>query len=255
LGKKRLSGKKVKAAAPSLQTLKPRTVKRLAPSLRAEHILRGAVRFFAEHGFGGQTRELASELGISKGLLYRYFSSKDMLIERVYEEVFLHRWNPQWQSILTDRSRPLIERLKAFYVDYAKLTLEYEWGRIYLHAGLAGASINRRYARLAYECIFKPVIGEVRHEFGAPPINVTAITEPESELLWSLHGAIFYIGIRKWIYHFKVPTDIDAAIEQLVEGFYLSAKNVIRKALVRDKLAEESGSRTHQRPARSLSRI
>jgi AcrR family transcriptional regulator len=258
LGKKRLSGKKVKAAspaAPSSQTPKLRSARRLAPSLRAEQILGGAVRFFAEHGFGGQTRELANELGISKGLLYRYFPSKDSLIERVYEEVFLGRWKPQWQPILTDESRPLIERLKTFYVDYAKLTLEYEWGRIYLYAGLAGASINRRYARLAYERIFKPVIGEVRREIGAPPIDQVAITEPESELLWSLHGAIFYIGVRKWIYHFKVPTDIDAAIEQLVEGFYLSAKNVIRNALKHDKLAEESGSRTHQRPARSLSRI
>jgi AcrR family transcriptional regulator len=248
--------KKGKAAAPALHPSKRNSGKRLAPRLRAEQILRGAVRFFAEHGFGGQTRELANELGISKGLLYRYFPSKEALIERIYEEVFLRRWSPQWQSILTDRSRPLIERLKVFYVDYARLPLEYEWGRIYLHAGLAGASINRRYARLAHERVFKPVIGELRREFGAPPIEAMAITEPESELMWSLHGSIFYIGIRKWVYHVPVPADIDAAIEQLVDGFYASAKNVIGKAaLSRDRWAEESGSRTHQRPAAGLSRI
>ena len=210
------------------------TAKRLTPILRAEQILKGSIRFFAEHGFSGQTRELAHELGISKGLLYRYFPSKEALIERVYQEVFLRRWSPTWQSELTDRNRPLIERLKTFYADYAKLPLEYEWGRIYLYAGLAGASINRRYVRLANERIFKPVIGELRHEFGFRPIDQLAITEPELELMWSLHGSIFYIGMRKWVYHVKAPSDIGDAVEQLVDGFYANAKNVMRTTLTRD---------------------
>jgi AcrR family transcriptional regulator len=209
--------------------------RRLAPRQRADQILRGAVRFFAEHGFRGQTRELANELGIAKGLLYRYFPSKEALIDRVYEEVFLRRWSPQWQAVLTDRKRPLLQRLKAFYVEYAKLPLEYEWGRIYLHAGLAGASINKRYIRLVNERIFKTVIGELRHEFGGRSIDAQAMSELEQELMWSLHGSIFYIGMRKWVYHVKVPTDIDAAVEQLVEGFYANAKNVMRKAAARDR--------------------
>ncbi len=213
------------------QAPKLKSAKRLAPSLRAEQILRGAIHFFAEHGFSGQTRELANELGISKGLLYRYFPSKEALIERVYREVFLRRWNPTWQNVLTDRTAALIERLKVFYVDYAKLPLEYEWGRIYLYAGLSGASINRRYVRLVIERIYKPVISELRHEFGFPSLEQTAITEPEMELMWSLHGSIFYIGMRKWVYHVEVPSDIDGAIEQLVEGFYANAKNVINVAL------------------------
>lgn len=213
---------------------KPASAKRLAPTLRADQILQGSIRFFAEHGFSGQTRELASELGISKGLLYRYFSSKEALIERVYQEVFLRRWSPAWQAVLTDRGHPLIERLKTFYADYAKLPLEYEWGRIYLYAGLAGASINRRYVRLATERIFKPVIDEFRHEFGYRTIEQVEMTEPELELMWSLHGSIFYIGMRKWVYHVKVPSDIDGAVEQLVEGFYANAKTVMRAALSRD---------------------
>jgi AcrR family transcriptional regulator len=218
-----------------LRSPKLKSGKRLAPSQRADQILQGAIRFFSEHGFSGQTRELATELGISKGLLYRYFSSKEALIERVYQEVFLRRWSPTWQAELADRNRALIERLKTFYVDYAKLPLEYEWGRIYLYAGLAGASINRRYVRLAFERIFKPVINELRNEFGFRPIERLAITEPELELMWSLHGSIFYIGMRKWVYHVKPPSDIDGAIEQLVECFYANAKTVIAAALTRSK--------------------
>jgi len=100
-----------KRSAQHLQSGKHKSVKRLAPNLRAEQILKGAIRFFAAHGFSGQTRELANELGISKGLLYRYFPSKEALIESVYQEVFLRRWSPTWQSVLTDRNRPLIEQI------------------------------------------------------------------------------------------------------------------------------------------------
>ena len=232
--KKSPKSKSAKKPAQALQATKLTSAKRLAPERRAEQILKGSIRFFAEHGFSGQTRELANELGISKGLLYRYFPSKEALIERIYQEVFLRRWSPTWQAELTDRSRALIERLKTFYADYAKLPLEYEWGRIYLYAGLAGASINRRYVRLAHERIFKPVIDELRHEFGLPPIERLAITEPELELMWSLHGSIFYIGMRKWVYHVKAPADVDGTVEQLVEGFYASAKTVMRAALSRN---------------------
>jgi AcrR family transcriptional regulator len=224
-----------KRSAQHSQSGKQKSAKRLAPNLRAEQILKGAIRFFAAHGFSGQTRELASELGISKGLLYRYFPSKEALIESVYQEVFLRRWSPTWQSVLTDRNRPLIERLNVFYAEYAKLPLEYEWGRIYLYAGLAGASINRRYVRLVSERIFRPVIGELRHEFGLRPIEQVEITEPELELIWSLHGSIFYIGMRKWVYHVKAPSDIDGAVKQLVEGFYANARNLMPAALSRDK--------------------
>lgn len=222
--------KPTKQSAHSSQPPKLKSGKRLAPNLRAEQILKGAIRFFAAHGFSGQTRELANELGISRGLLYRYFRSKEALIESVYQEVFLRRWSPTWQAVLTDRNRPLIERLKAFYADYAKLPLEYEWGRIYLYAGLAGASINRRYVRLAIERIFKPVIGELRHEFGYRPIEQLEITEPELELMWSLHGSIFYIGMRKWVYHVKAPLDVDGAVKQLVEGFYANARTMMHAA-------------------------
>ena len=231
------NGTKAKAAAPRLLSPTPKAGKRLAPTLRAEQIVRGAVHFFAEHGFSGQTRELANELGISNGLLYRYFPSKEALIDRVFEEVFLRRWNPKWQSIIADRRRPLLERLKVFYVEYSKLPLDYEWGRIYLHAGLAGASINQRYIRIANERIFKPVMNELRREFGAPSLKKVPMTEPELELVWSLHGSIFYIGIRKWVYHVKVPADIDAAIEQLVDSLYNNARTVIHKTFLRKKRA------------------
>jgi AcrR family transcriptional regulator len=204
---------------------------RLSPELRAKQILEGAIAFFAEHGFSGQTRELTAELGISKGLLYRYFPSKDALIDRVYEDVFLHRWNPDWDRTIADRGQPLADRLAAFYVDYAAVILAYDWVRIYLFSGLAGASLNRRYARRVEERIYKRVIGELRHEFGFPPLDEIGASEPELEMMWNLHGSIFYIGLRKWVYGIETSIDVEAAVRRMVEGLYAGAKATMARTV------------------------
>ncbi len=52
---------------------------------RERFIVDEAIRFFAEQGFGGQTRELAKRMGITHSAIYRHFPSKEALIERVYE--------------------------------------------------------------------------------------------------------------------------------------------------------------------------
>ena len=119
------------------------TKKSLAPSRlsgaeREKHIAQEAVRFFAEVGFGGDTRELAKRLGVTQSLLYKYFPSKEALINRVYEEVYLGRWNPFWESVVRDRSIPLQERLTRHYVEYAKAALTRDWVRIFMFSGLRG---------------------------------------------------------------------------------------------------------------------
>lgn len=201
---------------------------RLLPDDRAQQILSGAILFFAERGFEGQTRELTSRLGISKGLLYRYFPGKDALIDRVYEEVFIDRWSTQWDEMIADRSVKLLTRLKSFYVQYAsKMLHNYEWVRIYLLSGLAGASINRRFGDFVAEHVFRPVLSELRHEFKLPDIQMLPISESELELMWGLHGAIFYIGIRKWVYHVEIPKDAERAVELLVDGLYVNASKLM----------------------------
>ncbi|MEH2470648.1 AcrR family transcriptional regulator [Nitrobacteraceae bacterium AZCC 2161] len=128
------------------------------PGDREQQILAGAISYFAERGFDGPTRELTSRLGVSKGLLYRYFPGKDALIDRVYEEVFLGRWDVRWDTLLADRSIKLRHRLNSFYVQYAdKMLHNYEWVRIYLLSGLAGASINKRFGNFIMEHVYKPV--------------------------------------------------------------------------------------------------
>ncbi|WP_274654631.1 TetR/AcrR family transcriptional regulator [Paenibacillus humicola] len=55
---------------------------------RREQIKQAALRLFARRGFSGtKTSLIAEEAGISEGLIYRYFSSKDELFTELVEEL------------------------------------------------------------------------------------------------------------------------------------------------------------------------
>jgi AcrR family transcriptional regulator len=192
---------------------------RLSPEQRQEQITREAIAFFAEFGFEGQTRELARRLGITQPLLYRYFSSKDALLEHVYDEVFLRPWNPEWENWIGAPSGSLLERLTRFYQDYARVILRYEWIRLLMFAGPKGASITGRHARQVSERIYPLVVEQLRLSQGGPRLAAVAITEAERERMWSLHAGIVDLGVRRWVYGMDVPADQDGAVANLVAGF------------------------------------
>lgn len=193
--------------------------RRLAPDERERQIVNEAIRFFAEVGFEGQTRELAKRLGVTQPLLYRYFPTKEDLIERVYREVYLDRWKPEWQSWIKDRSSPVAARLKRYYKDYHRTILTYEWVRIFLFAGLRGVDINRRYLKIVRERIFEAMCVELRREFGLPGVVAKPIREGEIELIWGLHASVFYFGLRRFVYGLTVPDDIDPMVEAEIDIF------------------------------------
>jgi AcrR family transcriptional regulator len=186
--------------------------RRLKPDERERLIAQAAVRFFAEHGFEGQTRELARRIGIAQPLLYRYFPSKQALIDRVYREVFVDPWRPEWFENLADRSKPLKRRLQEFYIAYAHTAIGYDRVRLFVLAGLKGLDINARFFKMLRARVFTAVLAEIRHSYHLPALNKVPMTELEAELIWSLHASIFYIGVRRWIYGLKVPENIDRVI-------------------------------------------
>ncbi len=214
------------------------TRKRLPRGEREQMIVQEAIRFFAEVSFEGQTRELARRLGITQPLIFRYFPTKEDLIERVYQEVYLSRWNPWWEELLEDRSKPLTERLATFYKDYTKAIFTYEWVRIFVHSGLKGVNINRRYLALIRDRVLKRIMTEVRAEQNLPTPEEVPFSEREIELAWGLHGGVFYIAIRKWIYDFDIPEEIDGVLEATVESFVQGAPTVMRKLLQDDRTGD-----------------
>lgn len=221
--------RKVKKRSP-----RPAPRKRLPPDERERLIAREAVRFFAEHGFGGQTRALARRIGITQPLLYRYFPSKEALIERVYQEVFVGHWDPRWEALIEDRKLPLRDRLLRFYGAYARAILSYEWVRLFTFSGLKGLDLNARYLKLLHDRVFPRVVAEVRHAYGRPSPKEMPIGEAETEIVWSLHAAIFYLGVRRWIYDLPIPADLDRAVADKVAAFLDGAPAVMASAHNRD---------------------
>lgn len=186
--------------------------KRYLPENRRRMIVEGAIRFFAEHGFDGSTHQLASYIGVTQPLIYQYFPSKTNLIEAVYEQLFQDRWNDEWDAILSDRSRPIEDRLVDFYRRYAAVTHEPEWTRVFLYSGLRGLEINRRYSSIVGERAIRRICIEVRDAFGFDGLDKTPLSVAETEAAWMLHASVFYYGVRRFVYR----TEVEARPDQLV---------------------------------------
>lgn len=195
--------------------------RRLSSSERRADFISKAIEFFAEEGFESSTRSLARYLGVTQPLLYRYFPSKDDLIKEVYQTVYLNRWQDNWDALLTDRSRPLRDRLQEFYEAYTDAIFAREWLRIFLFSGLKGVEINRWYVGLVNERILERIFTEYRIESGQSESEAAAAiaTPEELEMAWVMHGGIFYYGIRKHIYESPVLEDKSRMISNALDLF------------------------------------
>jgi AcrR family transcriptional regulator len=220
-----MTDKRRARAQPSTATAPPTILektlprRRLAPEDREHDIVQRAIAFFARRGFDASTRDLANELGITQPLLYRYFPSKEALTDRVYEEVFVRRWNPEWEEWLADRAMPLKERLCRYLKDYARFVLRSEWVRIFIYAGLSRGGINQKYLARLRERHFMVIADELRREYDIPAPRDESELEDELDLVWAMHSSVFYIGVRKWIYELPTPKDLDRVIDLRVEAF------------------------------------
>ncbi|MCF8478225.1 MAG: TetR/AcrR family transcriptional regulator, partial [Pseudolabrys sp.] len=165
-------------------------------------ILDEAVAFFAEHGFEAQVRELSERLGVSQGLIFRYFGTKQNLLEQVYQRVYVTRWSNDWDVLLRDRSRPLHDRLIDFYRAYLTAVDQYEWIRVSLYSGLAGYDLTRRYVMTRVELLLEVIIDELRRL--APAETLPERADALHEVVWHLHSTFVYYLVRKYV--FRIPT-------------------------------------------------
>lgn len=218
---------------PKTEEGKPRR-RNMRAADREQAILEEAVRFFAEHGFEGQTRELAKRMGISHPAIYRHFPSKEALVERVYEHVYLSRWQPGWGPLVQDRSLSLEARLTRFYLEYVERVFDYEWVRIFVFSGLRSFDITGRYLAIVREQIIEPACRELRHELGLPPEAERPLQEREIEMFWGLHGRIFYLAIRRFVYATPTPALLDDVVRDAVQGFFAGAR-VLMTGLAADR--------------------
>jgi AcrR family transcriptional regulator len=196
---------------------RPRTRRqrvRMAPDDRERMILEAATHYFARHGFSAQIRELARELKVSQGLIYRYFKSKQALVDRVYQHNFLRRWDASWEDLLRDRSLPLRDRLRDFYIRYLGAIDDPDWIRLVMHSGLEGNDLTRRYIRTRVEHLLRIVACECRRD-----LRRAQPDQAEMEMVWHLHSTVIYYLVRKHIFRTATTRDVPALVAMVIDDF------------------------------------
>lgn len=205
------------AGRPDRDDAKGRRTVRMSPKARKDELLARAIEFFSEEGFDGGTRALAKRIGITQPLIYRYFPSKDDLINEVYNAVYMAQWKDSWTTMLGDRSLPLHDRLTAFYRDYSRTIFNRTWMRIFFFAGLKGLDINTRYINRVISNLLVPICLEARASLGLA--SDAPVAPRELELVWLMHGAIFYQGIREHVYGLPGLIDHDRLVETAIKMY------------------------------------
>lgn len=197
---------------------------------RERQILDGAIQFFAVHGFDGQLRDLAKSIGVTHALLYHYFPTKQALVDRVYLEVFEGRWRDEWDALLDDPRPSVEDKLTAFYTEYVNITLTRDFVRILMFSGLTDHTITDRFFQMLRKRLFPRLIRETRRFRGV--VSRARPTQREMELLMGLHGGLYYVSMRRWIYGQGVYTeDAPMAYEEFlvrdrVHGYLLASKAI-----------------------------
>ncbi len=201
---------------------------RVARGTGEQRIVDAAIDFFAEQGFRASTRDLAKRLGVTQALLYRYFKSKQDLIDRVFAEVFVDQWNSDDSTKLLATDEPLRVRLATFYQAIAG-RFSTQRIRLFIRAGLDDQKLAARYTLPLNERILTPIIAALRLEAGLPPPAKRKILRAERELALTLHGAIAHLGIRRHIYDSPLPDDLDDHVAFYVTSFLEGAIPTIKR--------------------------
>jgi AcrR family transcriptional regulator len=202
---------------------------RLSPAARVEAILSEAIIFFAEHGFEAQTRDLASRIGVSQALIYRYFRTKADLIEAVYQRFYMSRWNALWEKLLADRRIPLEQRLKEFYKSYLSTFDDYAWIRVSVYSGLRDNNLVSRYIDRVIDRVIRVISVELRHECGLPAVAPADIPKLDLELSWNYHSAIIYFLMRRYVFQKPPCDDNDAVVEQMIDQLFSGTVAVLQR--------------------------
>lgn len=195
--------------------------RRLTPAAREREIVEAAADFFAEVGLDGQTRELAARLGVTQPLIYRYFPSKQALIDRVYDEVYLNRWDTARERALHDRSLPIRTRLIAFYHYYVTELLTERWLRIYLYAALEHGCLNRRHVEMLERRVLRPICVEMAAAAGDPSALGATPMQPapaEIEAVRQWHSGIVFYGVRKYVHRTAFGDDAETVVQAAVDA-------------------------------------
>ena len=197
--------------------------KRLPAAERKAVILHEASLFFAREGFSASTRDLADQLGVRQALLYKYFPSKEALLDAVFEDVFAVFWKMEWSAVLSDGSMSLEDRLTLFFVTH----LGHEDGiamRLFMRAALDGWVLPTRRLELVKNKFVQPLIALLRRDAKLPGFEALPLMMGEYELAMVLHSSVIFYSIRTHIYGGDLCPEAAAVVRLYVSTFLNGAQ-------------------------------
>jgi hypothetical protein len=74
-----------------------------------------------------------------------------------------------------------------------------------------------------------------RHELRLPDSDKVPLSEREVEMFWGLHGRIFYMAIRRFVYGTPTPERLDDIVRDAVRGFLEGSRVLVAELVVSSK--------------------
>jgi AcrR family transcriptional regulator len=208
-----------------------RTKRNLPADERRRVLLDAATELFSERGMTITMQALADRVHVTQPLVHRYFPTKVDLINAVRDRIQNAHWDPHWREILTDRTRPLEERLQHFYSLYLPHIYRDTWYRAFWYVALHDPSFAQVYLGRVNSELMTAVIDEARFRFRYPSVETVPVFDREVEFVWGMHSTMIFGGIRRYVYHIDVWGDIETVVRDQIRSYLASVAAVMEELM------------------------
>jgi AcrR family transcriptional regulator len=210
---------------------KSRSKRNLPAEERRRELLDAAVDIFSEKGMGITVQALADRVSVTQPLVHRYFRTRADLIADIREKIQFAHWDPAWREVLTDRSRPLCERIPDFYARYLPHIYSARWYRSFWYAALSDPTFAQEFLARVHEELLLSIIGEARFTFGYPALECRPAGPREIELVWGMHSTTVFLGIRRYVYHTPVSPDLQTTVVDQLRAYLHMVPEVMEELM------------------------
>jgi AcrR family transcriptional regulator len=218
---------------PATRATRPKTRRKrnLPAEERRRELLDAALDIFSEKGMGITIQALADRVNVTQPLVHRYFRTRADLIAGIREKIQFAHWDPVWREVLTDRSRPLQDRILEFYDRYLPHIYSARWYRGFWYSALSDPTFAQEFLARVHEELLLSIVGEARFKFGFPDLQCTPAAPREIELVWGMHSTNIFLGIRRYVYHTPVSPDLAATVFDQMRAYLLVVPEVMAELM------------------------
>jgi AcrR family transcriptional regulator len=207
------------------------TRRNLPAQERKQALLDAALDLFSEKGMGITVQELADRVNVTQPLVHRYFPAKTDLLAAIFDTLQNAHWDAGWTETLTDPTRPLEDRIVAFYGSYLPHIFHDHWYRGFLFAALEDPVFAQFYLARINDALLLPIISGVRAHFGFPGVAEVPFFDREVELVWGMHSTLVYVGIRRYVYHTQAAVDLEATVRDQMRAYLMIVPIVMAEVM------------------------